>query len=268
MALIVQRETYPLTILEQKAKRLRKETGNEKLRSALASTKSPPELLLLSIVRPVKMLFISPIVFGLSLYIAVAYGYLYLVFTTMTGVFEGQYGISASNVGLTYLGIGVGEFIGLIAFGMYSDKHLQSQARGGEMKPEYRLPLMWPAVFLLPAGLILYGWSAQYKVHWFVPILGTALQGVALSYSFMPIGVYLVDAFTGYAASAMAANTVLRSLGGAFLPLAGPRMYAALDLGWGNTLLAFIALAMGPMIWMFTKYGERIRTHPRFQMNL
>lgn len=76
------------------------------------------------------------------------------------------------------------------------------------------------------------------------------------------------SAYTIYAASAMAANTVLRSLGGAVLPLAGRRMYASLGLGWGNSLLAFIALAMTPLIWFFLKYGERIRTHPKFRLNL
>jgi len=79
---------------------------------------------------------------------------------------------------------------------------------------------------------------------------------------------YLVDAFTIYAASAIAANTVLRSLFGCLLPLAGPKMYAALGLGWGNSLLAFIALALTPVPWVFIKYGERIRTSPRFQLDL
>lgn len=84
----------------------------------------------------------------------------------------------------------------------------------------------------------------------------------------MSISIYLVDAFTLHAASAMAANTVLRSTFGALLPLAGPKMYATLGLGWGNSLLAFIALALCPMPWFFLKYGERIRTHPRFQIKL
>ena len=84
----------------------------------------------------------------------------------------------------------------------------------------------------------------------------------------MSISTYLVDAFTLHAASAMAANTVLRSTVGAVLPLAGPRMYATLGLGWGNSLLAFIAMALCPMPWIFYKYGERIRTHPRFQIKL
>ncbi len=84
--------------------------------------------------------------------------------------------------------------------------------------------------------------------------------------SFMPVTAYLVDAFVGYAASASAANTVFRSLGGALLPLAGPKMYDALGLGWGNSLLAFIALGCVPCGWFVFVYGERVRT--RFRLNL
>jgi hypothetical protein len=80
----------------------------------------------------------------------------------------------------------------------------------------------------------------------------------------MPISTYLIDAFTVHAASALAANTVLRSLLGALLPLAGPAMYEALGLGWGNSLLGFIALAMVPIPILFWRYGERLRTNKRF----
>ena len=82
------------------------------------------------------------------------------------------------------------------------------------------------------------------------------------------IGTYLVDAYTTYAASAMAANTVLRSLGGALLPLAGRRLYNTLGYGWGNTLLAFVSMAFIPMIYFMSKYAEMLRTHPRFQIKL
>jgi hypothetical protein len=75
----------------------------------------------------------------------------------------------------------------------------------------------------------------------------------------MPIQTYLIDAFTIHAASAIAANTVLRSLLGAFIPLAGPAMYEALGLGWGNSLLAFVALACSPVSFIFFRYGEAIR---------
>lgn len=75
----------------------------------------------------------------------------------------------------------------------------------------------------------------------------------------MAISTYLVDAFGAFAASAVAASTVLRSLGGAVLPLAGGQMFATLGLGWGSSLLAFIALAMIPVPIVFFRYGERIR---------
>ena len=75
----------------------------------------------------------------------------------------------------------------------------------------------------------------------------------------MPIQSYLVDAFTLHAASAMAANTVLRSIFGALLPLTGRRMFDALGLGWGSSVLALIALAMCPLPWLFLRFGERIR---------
>lgn len=83
----------------------------------------------------------------------------------------------------------------------------------------------------------------------------------------MCVSTYLVDTFTIYAASAMAANTVFRSLAGAMLPLAGPRMYETLGLGWGNSLLGFIALAFCALPVALWVYGERIRTNPKFQMD-
>jgi hypothetical protein len=70
----------------------------------------------------------------------------------------------------------------------------------------------------------------------------------------------LIDAFTIYAASALAANTVARSVFGAVLPLCGLQMYAALGLGWGNSLLAFIATAMIPVPFLLIRYGELLRT--------
>jgi len=75
----------------------------------------------------------------------------------------------------------------------------------------------------------------------------------------MPTQTYLVDCYGEYAASALAANTVLRSIFGCVLPLIGPTMYSQLGLGWGNSLLGFIALAFSPVPFIFFTYGERIR---------
>lgn len=77
---------------------------------------------------------------------------------------------------------------------------------------------------------------------------------------FMAVSMYLVDAYNMYAASALAANTVMRSIAGATLPLCALKMYDALGLGWGNSLLAFIAIALFPIPLLIGRYGEKLRT--------
>ncbi|KAL9085501.1 MAG: hypothetical protein Q9165_007546 [Trypethelium subeluteriae] len=211
------------------------------------------------------MLFLSPIVFLISLYAATVYGYLYLMFTTFPRVFEGQYSFASGSVGLTYLGTGIGSFCGLMFCAAISDRLVTSLTRrnGGPPKPEYRLPAMFVGAFLVPVGLFLYGWSADKKVQWMVPIIGTAFLGAGMFVIFMPALTYLVDAYTTYAASVSAAATVFRSLLGALLPLAGNSMYNSLGLGWGTSLLGFIAVAFIPVPFVFWRFGERIR-HSKF----
>ena len=79
----------------------------------------------------------------------------------------------------------------------------------------------------------------------------------------MPGLTYLIDAYPTYAASVTAAATVLRSLLGALLPLAGNAMYNSLGIGWGNSLLGFIGVASIPVPLLFWIYGERLRTSKR-----
>lgn len=265
------RETYAPVLLERKTKRLRKETGNEALHSKLDLGVSTKELWKRSFVRPVKLSLFDPICALMSLFMAIIYGILYLLFTTFTFVFEENYGFSESIVGLVYVGLGVGMLVGLFVVGGLSDpviRRLADKHNGGVLKPEYRLPMLMYSAPFLPAGLFLYGWTAQYNIQWAVPLFGTLLVGVGMIGAFLCINTYLIDAYTRYAASAIAANTILRSILGACFPLFGLQMYAALGLGWGNSLLGFIALALCPIPVVFYYYGERIRTHPRFQVKL
>lgn len=78
-------------------------------------------------------------------------------------------------------------------------------------------------------------------------------------YEQMCVQNYLLDAYPQYAASVTAALAVLRSLAGALLPLGGLDMYDALGVGWGNSLLGFVALGLVPIPVLFYVYGERLR---------
>jgi MFS family permease len=172
-ALIIMRETHPKIILERKAAALRAATGNHKLQSKLAHSLSPRQILLQVLIRPAMLLFQSPILFVMSLYVSLVFGVMYLLFTTFTSVFEGQYGFSTSMSGLVYLGLGASLLGSMVLFNLMS-RRMQAAS---QPRPENRLiPMIWFSPFVA-FGLFVYGWTAYYKVHWIVPIIGTCLMG-------------------------------------------------------------------------------------------
>lgn len=148
------------------------------------------------------------------------------------------------------------------------DRHIVAKkATPGGMKPEHRLPPMIVASIAMPIGLFLYGWGTQFKLPWIVPVLGTGFVGISLSVTTISVNSYLVDAFSIYAASAVAACVVSSCIAGALLPMAGPPLYAQLGLGWGNSVLAFIAIAFIPVPLLLMKFGERARNYSKFAVS-
>jgi hypothetical protein len=269
--LVISKETYAPILLKRKTDKLVKDSGNTLLRSKLDSGLSPKDYFNRGILRPCKMILFSPISIISALYVGLTYAYLYLLFTTITPLFIQNYGFTVIQAGLAFLGLGVGSMAGVIIFSVYSDKYIKKKAKeedekaaaeGREpegMKPEYRLPPLKPGAILLPVGLFIYGWTAEKQVHWIVPIIGTGVIGVGNLLIFMALQLYLVDSFALYSASALAANTMVRSIMGAILPLAALPMYETLGLGWGNSLLGFVAAALIPAPWLIMRYGEFLR---------
>ncbi|KAH6635809.1 major facilitator superfamily domain-containing protein [Chaetomium tenue] len=230
-------ETNPRILIKHKVARLQKELNRPDLRSCYetpgAEKQTPTQTLINGLIRPTKMLFLSPTVFFISLYLAFAYGTLYLLFTTIPTVFQQTYGWSVGITGLVYICLGVGNVSGWAVITATSDRGVvkRTRANGGVFEPEMRLPLSIYFSFLLPVTFFWYGWSTYYRTHWIVPVLGLFPFSFGVIGIFLPLMTYLVDSFPVYAASAMAANTVFRSLVGMLLPLAGPSMYANLGLG-------------------------------------
>jgi len=106
-AAMFMRETYAPVLLGRKAKKLRKNTGDFSLKvEPVSSTPvSTSELFWRTITRPSKLILFSPIILSLGIYVGIVYGYLYLMLTTFTEVYEQKYGFGPGIVGLTYLGV-------------------------------------------------------------------------------------------------------------------------------------------------------------------
>lgn len=281
------KETYAPVLLRAKAQRIQKEAGHYGINSKATERAALWPQLKVAIVRPLKLLFLMPVVTLEALHVAVVYGIMYLLISTFTYVFLQQYHFDQGSSGLTFLPAGIGMMIGVATFGQLTDFMIKRDiANGITLRPERRISpiLIIPSGLTLPTGLFIYGWTSQYGVHWIVPMLGVVifcigLMGIMvcciiltcslrsqLSFSadvFPPsqmcVQSYLLDAYPQYAASVTAAMTVLRSLAGALLPLGGLEMYYALGLGWGNSLLAFIALTLVPIPLIFYKFGEGMR---------
>ena len=110
---------------------------------------------------------------------------------------------------LPFLAIMVGAMSGA-AINVYNQLVYNRKA-GGKVAPELRLPPMMFGSFLFAAGLFVTGWTADPRIHWIAPVLGLYLAGLGFFTIFQAALNYLVDTFQKYAASAVAANTFLRS---------------------------------------------------------
>lgn len=145
---------------------------------------TPTQVLLFGITRPLKMLFCSPIIFLVSLYMAVCYGLLYLLFTTITQVFSSTYGWSPEICGLAYIALGPGYVGALAIVARISDATVvrMTKANDGIFEPEMRLPACIFFACFIPITFFWYGWSADKGVHVSLSLLPSK-QTLRLTYS-------------------------------------------------------------------------------------
>ncbi|KAK1986089.1 major facilitator superfamily domain-containing protein [Colletotrichum cereale] len=174
--------------------------------------------------------------------------------------FTNKYGFSDGSSGLACLGVGIGAIVGAVLDLIWSDRIAASLLlKRGTRTPELRLPLMTYSAPLIPTGILLYGWTAEKTIFWLVPMIGTVVFGVGIVLIFAPVISYLIEAFTDDATSTLAALMMSSGILGAVLPIIGPLMYSALGLGWGNTVLAGVSVAMAPIPWLVMKRGQGMR---------
>ena len=197
---------------------------------------------------------------------AFIYGLLYLFLTAYPIVFQKIHGFSGGVGGLPYFGM----IIGMLMAGIYivltqPSYNRKLAANNGVPIPEWRLPPIIIGGVAFSAGLFWFGWSGyKASIHWIVPTLSGLLTGFGLLAIFLQSLNYLVDAYLMFAASAIAANTFLRSLAGAGFPLFSQYMFASLHVNWAGTLLGFVSAALVPIPIAFYYYGEKIRQRSAF----
>ncbi|KAF2458716.1 major facilitator superfamily domain-containing protein [Lineolata rhizophorae] len=258
-------ETYAPAILRRRSAKMRKETSDRRWWSRYDDKVRIWELLKINLSRPFIMAVKEPICIFWNLYIAVLYAILYLCFVAYPIVFSEGRGWSAGFTGLSYVGIGIGSLIVIVcepAIRRMINSH-QADPETGRPPPEAMVSIVCVAAVCVPVGEIIFAWTCTPNVHWVAPIIAGVPFGAGNCAVFIYASNYLVHSYGIFAASALAGNSVLRSVLGAVLPLAGPSMYGTLGANWAGTLLACLEFALIPIPFVFYRYGGKIRMRSR-----
>jgi DHA1 family multidrug resistance protein-like MFS transporter len=253
-------ECYPPKLLVYKARRLRHETGNWALHTKFEEWDvSIKELSQKFLLRPIQLLT-TPICFLIALYASFCYGILYMQLGGIPIIFGEMRGWPAVSATLPFLGILFGAIIGcsINAYNqiLYNKVY---HAAGDRAVPEARLPPMMLGSVLFSVGQFIMGWTADPQYHWIAPVIGLVLLGTGFFTIFQAALNYLVDTFTQYAASAVAANTFLRSCFAGAFPLVVTPLYHNIGVGPASSITGGFAALLIPVPFVFNIYGKRIR---------
>ena len=207
-------ETYPPVLLRKRAAALSKQTGKTYI-SILEKQRgktTPAKAFKTALARPWALLFREPIVFLISIYMAILYGTLYMLFGAFPIVFQENRGWSQGIGGLSFGGVATGMLIGVV-YSIFDNKRYANAEKkhNGEAPPEARLPPAMVGALALPIGMFWFAWTNYPSVHWIVCIIATVPFAFGMVLVFLSGMNYLIDSYTIYAASVLAANSVFRS---------------------------------------------------------
>ena len=162
------------------------------------------------------------------------------------GLFSYQW--NNGNTGLSYISIGIGSVTGIFLAGRLMSRsyvfmvaRLQKKSSSDNNSnedprhrtyPEARLPFLQVGIVLEVIGLVIFAWTVHYRVHWIVPLIAAGIFAIGIMISYISIQTYLVDTYRQYAASALAAAAVLRSVLGCVFSIVGFGVYKRLGYDW------------------------------------
>ncbi|ORY69294.1 major facilitator superfamily domain-containing protein [Leucosporidium creatinivorum] len=257
-------ETYLPAKLLRKAKKLRKAGRTDVKAPMELDERSVPRVIATSCTRPFEILATEPMALALCIWTAILLGILYMSFSAW-GIVYGAYGFSTQLKGLSFLGLGIGVILGACGHPIWAYYYRRVAEKTGERPPpEEHLRKGLVGAVLCPVSLFWFAFTTYTSVHWSVSEVASVFFGIGCIWSFQATFTYLVDAFRPVAASAMAANSAMRSSFAAGFPLFTSQMFARLGTQWALALCGFLTLAMVPFPFLFFKYGARYRRGSKF----
>jgi multidrug resistance protein len=241
-----------------------------------------------SLYRPFHLLFTEPVVFFFSIWVAFAWGVLYLTFSSVPLVFSRQHDWNVEKAGRIFATIVIGGILGT-AVGILQERVLhhprwqptaENEADGSSRfwsllrrrfpvtAPEARLYCTCLTAILLPAGLFIFGFTSKRDIHWIAPAIGICLATMGIYSVYLATFNYLADTYHKYASSALAAQSFCRNMLGGVFPLVTGFLFTNLGAARAGALLGGIAVGLTAVPWVLVFFGERIRARSPFASEL
>ncbi|KAI0917884.1 hypothetical protein AcV5_002710 [Taiwanofungus camphoratus] len=262
MVPLFMKETRASVLLVRLAKKMRKQTGNKRIRARVEDERaSLSTLIYISCTRPVYLLMTEPVVLSFTLWVGFAWGILYELIESIGPVFKNLHGFDSGATGSVFSTMGIATLFGVLS-NIYQEKLYKRYV--GTRGPEARLFAPMAAAIMFPAGMFIYAWCTYTKVHWIALAIAIVIIVWALFIIYLAVFTYLADCYGPFASSALAGQSLFRNLMGMAFPLFTQQMYARLTYHWANTLFAFIAVAMMPIPYILFFKGPAIRARSKF----
>jgi MFS family permease len=202
------------------------------------------------------------------IFAAIYYMVWQMIVTVMSSLFKRTYSLTEIQIGLTFIGNGVGCMLGTLLTGRFLDydyrrlmeKHINDRKHIKDFPLEHaRLRSMWLYAGLQCASTLVFGWTIAHRVHISVPVIATFVLGWSATSILSTATTFMVDIFHTQSASATAALNLARCLLGAggivaVLPLAD-----VIGVGWTFTLFTGVMLISLFLLFVQMTHGARWR---------
>jgi len=261
-------ETSSSNILLRRAKRLRKVTGDSRLKAQSEidqANLTAKDIAVEALVRPFQLVVLDPSIAFTAVYTALVYGIFYSFFEAFPLVYVGMYGFNLGELGLTFLSVTVGVILSITWYWWYIRYFVEPSIKANGLgAPERRLI---PALFVtwfVPAGLFIFGWTARPDIHWIVSCIGIVITTIGIFLIIQCIFLYLPLSYPQYAASLFAGNDFIRSaLAAGSIHFSYP-MFQNLGVDKGVTLLAGLTIGCSAGVYALYFFGATLRAKSRF----
>lgn len=228
------------------------------------------ELAIDTLWRPIEISIVEPVVLLLNIYIALVYSVLYLWFKAFPIVFFEVHHFTLVEMGVTYVSILIGVFIGAtIYIPIIYKKFTKAILVGEELRTEVFLPSAIFGGFMMPIGIFIFGWTSSAEIHWIGPIFGAVIFALGAFIIFQTSFNYLSMSFWRYMASVFAGNDLIRSVIASCFPLFGRSLFMNLStqkypVAWGSSILGFICITMIAIPILFYINGPKLRARSKY----